>query len=361
MSVSKKIRRKWSQLSKRRRSGIRAFARGNPDARTRTRAQIVVALVQEHSAGTIAEVLQCSTSLVYRVAARFLEDEELAFADGRENNGQRVVTEAVEEVLWMLVAETPRQFGQSRPTWTIELLQLALKKRTGVRLSGATMSRVLRRLKIRRGRPKPFVQCPWPKRRKNQRIHRLRRLLLHARRGEVWVFEDEVDIHLNPKIGPDYMLPGAQKKVSTPGVNKKRYLAGALNAFTGQLTWVEGESKDSSLFVRLLFQLGRDYPNAKRVHVILDNYGIHKSQFTKLIVAQCRGKVRLHFLPPYCPDENRIERVWLDLHANVTRNHQCANMKELMAEARKWLRKESKRLQNKYATQDPTIVYAIAA
>jgi transposase len=29
----------------------------------------------------------------------------------------------------------------------------------------------------------------------------------------------------------------------------------------------------------------------------------------------------MHFLPPYCPTDNRIERVWLDLHANVTRNH----------------------------------------
>ena len=37
-----------------------------------------------------------------------------------------------------------------------------------------------------------------------------------------------------------------------------------------------------------------------------------------------------HFLPPYCPDDNRIERVWLHLHANVTRNHRCGGMEELM-------------------------------
>ena len=33
------------------------------------------------------------------------------------------------------------------------------------------------------------------------------------------------DIHLNPKIGPDYMLRGTQKWVLTPGKNRKRYLA----------------------------------------------------------------------------------------------------------------------------------------
>ena len=52
---------------------------------------------------------------------------------------------------------------------------------------------------------------------------------------EVVLFEDEVDIHLNPKIGPDWMLPGQQKEVVTPGVNKKRYIAGALNAKTGKI------------------------------------------------------------------------------------------------------------------------------
>jgi len=40
---------------------------------------------------------------------------------------------------------------------------------------------------------------------------------------------------------------------------------------------------------------------------------------------------RLEFLPPYCPQENRIERLWLDLHANVTRNHRRRTMPELMA------------------------------
>ena len=62
--------------------------------------------------------------------------------------------------------------------------------------------------------------------------------------------------------------------------------------------------------------------------------------------------MRLHFLPPYCPDENRIERIWLDLHANVTRNHQCQTMDELMKEVRHWLRKERISLKTKYPFRD---------
>jgi transposase len=337
------------------------MAHGHPDADARRRAQIIIALVQEKSVRDIADVLHCSRSLVYKTAERFCEFGEAAMADRREDNGTPVITKTVQHLVWTLVAATPRQFGQRRPTWTLELLVLVLRQRAGIRLSRSSMCRLLRRLKIRLGYPKPFVKCPWLESRRALRSRRLHYLLAHARAGEVWVFEDEVDIHLNPKIGRDYMLPGTQKQVPTPGVNRKRYLAGALNAFTGQLTWVEGESKNSELFARLIYQLGWDYPGVPRVHLILDNYSIHKSEFTRLVRASCAGKVRFHFLPPYCPDDNRIERVWQDLHANVTRNHQCQTMDELMQEIRHWLRQESKRLQKKYAAQDSTQMYALAA
>jgi len=51
----------------------------------------------------------------------------------------------------------------------------------------------------------------------------------------------------------------------------------------------------------------------------------------------------LHLLPPYCRDDNRIERVWLDLHANVTRNHRCKSMRELMAHVAALMRANNRR------------------
>jgi transposase len=67
--------------------------------------------------------------------------------------------------------------------------------------------------------------------------------------------------------------------------------------------------------------------------LIIDNYVIHDSKITRHVLSEeLGGKVVLHPLPPYCPDHNRIERVWLDLHANVTRNHRCRTIKALMSE-----------------------------
>jgi DDE superfamily endonuclease len=46
---------------------------------------------------------------------------------------------------------------------------------------------------------------------------------------------------------------------------------------------------------------------ARRIHLIVDNYGIHSSHETRRILDSLRGRIVLHFLPPYCPDHNRIQ------------------------------------------------------
>jgi transposase len=62
------------------------------------------------------------------------------------------------------------------------------------------------------------------------------------------------------------------------------------------------------LFIALLKRLNKEYAHKRVVHVVLDNYCIHSSRETKRWPAEHVGKFRLHFLPPYCPDDNRIER-----------------------------------------------------
>ncbi len=62
------------------------------------------------------------------------------------------------------------------------------------------------------------------------------------------------------------------------------------------------------------------------------------SVITQRFLAKYGARVVLHFLPPYCPDHNRIERVWQDLHANVTRNHRCPTMVILLQHVRAFLR-----------------------
>lgn len=330
---------------------FRKEARQAKDAKLATRYRIILNLDQGRSVADTARAVGAAETTVRRVRLRFLEQGEAGLVDRREDNGATKVTDDFLGELYEVVEGSPTEYGYPRPTWTRELLVMVMKKRTGIKIHVSTMSHALARIGARRGRPKPIVNSTWSKSRKNQRLSELRQLRDNLPFDEVLVYQDEVDIHLNPKIGDDWMVPGQQKEVLTPGQNQKRYLAGAQDAVTGELVWVEGESKNSLLFIQLLWQLTLHYPKAKKIHVILDNYSIHSTEQVRLSLATAAGRrIQLHFLPPYCPDDNKIERTWQDLHANVTRNHKNPDMPSLMKRVRQYLRRRNRKLENSQAT-----------
>lgn len=325
------------QLPHRVKVRIRWLRRRTRSAGVATRCQIILLANKGRSSREIGEAVSCHRSWASRVIAAFTKRGEAALMDGREDNGQEKLSEAYLVRLQRVVRGRPTDFGYPRPTWTQELLIRVMAEETGVSVSPGTMSRALRRNGARRGRPRPRVACPWPKARQETRLKAVDRLVRTCPADDVVVYEDEVDIHLNPKIGLDWMNRGQQKTVMTPGRNEKRYLAGAKNAHTGRLTCVERPMKNSWLFLALLAALREDYPKARRIHVILDNYRIHNSRIVQQALKEHAGRIVLHFLPPYCPDHNKIERDWQDLHANVTRNHQCGDMDELMVNVWCWI------------------------
>jgi transposase len=315
----------------------------------RIRYLIVFNLWNGRGAREIEPILGVHNTTVYRVAKRFRELGEASVWDGREGNGAEKLSEAYLGILDEVVRSSPLNHGWRRPTWTRELLIETMVRKTGTRIHVTTMSRALALIKARRGKPRPTVKCPWHPAVKTRRLNKIAQLVASLPRNEVAVYEDEVDIHLNPKIGLDWMGLGQQKEAVTPGKNQKRYLAGALDVRTGEIHWVEAQKKDAWLFLDLLKKLTMVYARAKVIHVILDNYGIHSSNIIGIALAHFARRVRLHFLPPYCPEYNRIERVWQDLHAHVTRNHQCPGMTELMREVRYYLRKRNRRTLRKRA------------
>jgi len=316
------------RLERRVKLKVRRIRRETRDKLLAVRCQIVLLADKGRRRLMIAEGLGCSVSCVNRVVSRFEEQGVAGLYDRREDNGQVKLDEWFLADLYDVVEGSPQDHGYPRPTWTRELLAKAMFTLTGVKVHPGTMSRALARIGARLGRPRPTVGCPWPRRRRNRLLAAINQTLGALPAGHVAVYLDEVDVHLNPKIGLDWMNRGRQKEVPTPGKNDKRYLCGAMDAATGMLTWVKAEKKNSLLFIAMLRKLADVYPN-QIVHLVLDNYGIHDSKISRAAVAAYQGRIVLHFLPPYCPQENRIERVWLDLHANVTRNHRCKQMDEL--------------------------------
>jgi transposase len=318
-------------------STLRKIRRATKDKGLALRCQIVLGAGKGRGPTAIAEGVGCSRSTVWRVLKRFQAEGIRGLHDRREDNGALKLDGTFLGLLYQLVEGTPWDYGYRRSTWTRELLIRVMEQKLSVKIHLGTMSRALAQIGARRGRPKPTVHCPWKKSAKQQRLNQLQALVSKLSPQEVLFYEDEVDIHLNPKIGLDWMNRGQQKQVLTPGKNEKSYLAGAMDSRTGKLVWVGGGKKNSGLFIQLIQELLRTHKKAKTIHLILDNYRIHKSRQVAAFLAPLKGRIRLHFLPPYCPDANRIERLWKDLHDNVTRNHQCDSMIELGQEVSQYL------------------------
>lgn len=330
-------------LSRHVRRRLERWARKASDAQLRTRILIVLRYGEGWGAHRIAEALGCVPATAVRVVHRFLELGEEGLLDGRRDNGQPKVDADLQQALAEILNGSPQDHGWQRPTWTRELLVRTLENETRIQVSVTTLARMLARLQARWGMARPTVACPWPKAAKRRRLRAIAEVLDRLPPDEVVFYEDEMDVHLNPRIGRDWTHRAQQRVILTPGRNEKRYVAGALSADGKQLVFVAGEKKNTDLFIQLLARLLRSQPRARRIHVILDNFTIHDSKRLRAWLAGQGGRIELHFLPPYCPEHNRIERLWREVHANVTRNHRCRTMAELMTRLRWYLHREARR------------------
>jgi transposase len=317
---------------------------------------IVLRADRGHSGRRIARELGCCCATVSRTLARYETWGEAGLVDRREDNGRAKADDLYARAVAWILEDSPQGFLHRRPTWTRRLLIATAKTYTGVAVSPTTMGRLLKRLRVRRGRPKPTAPCPWSESARRQRIAMIHALIDTLPADQACVWADEADLDLNPRIGPDRMLPGTQRRVRTPGKNVKRYLAGAMDAKTDRAVWVRGERKTSRLFIDLLKRLLVEYPDRVVVHVVLDNFVIHSSRQTQLWLAEFGQQFRLHFLPPYCPDDNRIERkLWRELHANVTVNHRRETIEELLADAVHYLKSHNRRARSGVRELRPAI------
>ena len=237
-------------------------------------------------------------------------------------------------VRWLLQF-TPRDFGFFRARWSCGLLAMLLWEQHRLRLSPETIRRGLHRMEFVWRRPRPVVGPSDPEH--ERKLRRIRRLLAQLPADETAVFQDEVDVHLNPKIGSCWMPRGQQAEVITPGNNEKRHLAGSLHWRTGRLLLsAPGRHRNAELFVAHLEDLRCRLRAYRVIHVICDNAKFHDCRAVRDFLDRHDGRIVLHYLPKYAPETNPIERIWWHLHETITRNHRCRSIDELLNEVYSW-------------------------
>jgi len=279
----------------------------------------------------IASFLFCSRSSVYRAVAAYhggqLAAGNVAADRGAEANQAKKYLPSLWRSLLSMLKRAPATFGWCRTRWSCATLAAELKARRGVTVSPEKVRRWLHELGYVWKRARHAAPDSDPER--IGKLARIRHIIEHLRPSEVLFFIDELDIHLLPKIGYEWMLKGTQTEVMTPGTNKKQYLAGALDYLTGKIVHVVGERKNRWLVIDLLRRLDRQFPTATKIYLVADNYGIHKAKAVEGWL-QHHPRFEMVWLPSYCPKANSIERARGFVHDKCTRNHKRTRIVDLV-------------------------------
>jgi hypothetical protein len=205
--------------------------------------------------------------------------------------------------------------------------QLTLQR--GLEVSASTMRRWRHALGWVWKRAQVVARADDPQR--VEKLARIRHTLQTLGKRAMVLFADELDIHLLPQVGSQWLPQSETVQLVTPGQNQKPSLAGALEPKTGRRVHCVGIRKTNALGRALLDRLAWRYPKAQfaKVSVVVDNYGIHTAKAVERWLA-AHPRCAVLFLPTYCPKANPIERACGDVHAKCTRNHQRKRIEDLV-------------------------------
>lgn len=136
--------------------------------------------------------------------------------------------------------------------------------------------------------------------------------------SEAILFMDSVHPTHQTRMAYGWIRKGLRKELPTTSGQKRMNIIGALNLESMQLMHKEYDTINSDAIVCFLKNLEVLMPTTSVIHVVLDRARYHTCPVVMDFVKTSR--IRLHYLPPYSPNLNVIERCWKIMHENVTDN-----------------------------------------
>jgi len=206
---------------------------------------------------------------------------------------------------------------------------------------------VLRHLKIHRKRGRAHVHSP-----DVDYVGKLRTVWQQLRvvrsnpEKQVLLFSDEFTFYRQPSLACDYECAGRCQPLAELGhrSNLTWRIAGALNAWTGQITYASHSHFTLKLLVDFYQLVAQTYPAAEVIFLVVDNWPVHfhpdvlaalheptvawplklpanwPAQPSKQ-ARQLDLPLRLLPLPTYAPWNNPIEKLWRLLKHDVLHLH----------------------------------------
>ncbi|ENE8569106.1 IS630 family transposase [Salmonella enterica] len=133
------------------------------------------------------------------------------------------------------------------------------------------------------------------------------------------LFIDGVHPTQGTKLAYGWMPKGQKTMEETTSSRTRLNIMGALNLNNiGSTVIREYDTIDSLNICRFFIVTRETYPITQKVHIILDGAGYHRADLVQdwAIVMN----IDLHYLPPYSPNLNPIERLWKVMNEQVRNN-----------------------------------------
>jgi transposase len=165
-------------------------------------------------------------------------------------------------------------------------------------------------------------------------------LLNNLGADEAVLFADAV--HPTHEVRPAGCWAPKDMKVALEQTSGRQRLNihGAIDLETGATRMVEVTTVDALSTIALLLAITFMYPTKRLIHVFLDNAKYHHARLVADWLARPGCRIKLHFIPSYCPHLDPIERLWGLMHRNVTHNRCYATYNDFCRSILHFLRAE---------------------
>lgn len=162
--------------------------------------------------------------------------------------------------------------------------------------------------------------------------------------GDEVYFLDAIHPEYQSQAVCGWIKKGECKTLQTTAKQKRLHFVGALKLGEMKSIVREYETIDANSMIRFFKDLESEAAQGI-IHVILDNAAAHRSRKVKDYLNNSR--IKLHFLPPYSPNLNPIERLWKFFREKTLYNRYfetcsdfCAKTREFFAQKVHTLRRE---------------------
>ena len=156
-----------------------------------------------------------------------------------------------------------------------------------------------------------------------QHYHRLKK---KAGKEEPIYFGDSVHPQHQTELAYGWILRGERKEIATTAYQKRLNFIGGICLNGHRFTYHQVDRVNASTICDFLWKLRQANPGRFKIHLIWDNAQYHKNTQVSRFAKACG--IKLHYLPPYSPNLNPIERVWKLMHEHVRYNRYYGKFSE---------------------------------